>query len=105
MKLIEINKDKIYKAKNENIYYRRVNNNILRSNFFDSWDFATIINDVEEFKKDVFDMGNIHWSIKYDKKNKELELHIRQANMCIHLDSFQVQELLEDINKVMEAPF
>lgn len=105
MKLIEISKDRIYKAKVNNIYYKRINNNILKSNFFDCWDFTTIVNDIEELKKEVFDMENIHWNIKYDTKNKELELHIRQANMCIHLDSFKVRKLFEDINKLMAAPF
>ncbi|MGL5460249.1 MAG: hypothetical protein ACRDBY_11605 [Cetobacterium sp.] len=105
MKLIEISKDRIYKSKVNNIYYKRINNNILRSNFFDCWDFTTIVNDIEELKSNVFDMSKIQWNIKYDTKNKEIELHIRQANMVIHLDSFKAQKLLEDIKEVMKAPF
>lgn len=105
MKLIEINKNKIYKSKNENIYYKKMGDEIFRSCFYSDWDNCRVVTNIEELTSIVLDMDSTTWSTRYDASNKELEISIRQANMFIHLDSFKVQKLLEDINEVMEAPF
>lgn len=106
MKLINIEEGNTYKAKSENIYYKRIGEYVFKSYFYskDIEDYKFIVNSIDELETPVFDMELI-FSINYKVDDDELNISIGQADNQIFLNNQEIRQLLNEITEVINNPF
>ena len=105
MKLIDIEKNKIYKCEHECAFYTyNLRGEIKRSLYMHDWENAITITNISELlQTNVVEVEPTKWIIVNDIEG--LRIRLRQSDSIVWLSLKELEKLCEDVANEKNAPF